>query len=133
MATTTDRALHVLARTGNTVLNFRQRVMVSKENALKQHYERLVEDFEELRTVVVDLVTENAELRRVRSASQTPKPVIRHVGRVNYYFVADDGPYCQRCFDQERELHLLTAQQRYAGGTGRNCQRCKTVFIEAAS
>jgi hypothetical protein len=124
--TTAAAALDILNGTWTAIQNMRERVKSSKDNELKESYGNLLDDFNALRVVVLKLTEENTELRR----AQEEKPEIRHVGDVNYYYVGEKGPYCQPCYDGKGKLVPLTAQQRFSGGMGRNCQVCHKVFLE---
>lgn len=61
---------------------------------------------------------------------QPPEPEIRQVGTTNYYFVGDEGPYCQPCYDLNHKKIRLMPGQDYAGGFGRKCEVCNKVFME---
>ncbi len=125
-------ALQVLDRAWSALEAARERAQASKDAVLKGHISSLYDEFLALKSAIVRISDENAALRQSQ-VQGLEKPEIRQVGRVNYYYIGNAGPYCQKCYDLDRQLRLLTAQQRFAGGTGRNCQICKTVFIEAAS
>jgi hypothetical protein len=58
------------------------------------------------------------------------KPRIRQVGLTNYYFVGDEGPYCQPCYDGRDKLVPLLPQKHYPRGLGRKCQVCNQHFFE---
>lgn len=129
--TTAVTAIKILNGTWTAVQNMRERVQASTDNALKISYGELLNDFNSLRTIVVKLSDENAELQK---EGQRPKPEIRHFGMVNYYFLAESGgesgPYCQPCYDKEHRLRPLTARHKMGSGTGRKCLTCGTPFIE---
>ena len=110
----------------------RERAKTSKDAELKENISKFYDDFLDWKAVILRLTEENAELRRTIAAhaQEPPKPEIRQVGETNYYFVGDQGPYCQPCFDDKRKLINLTPRQRYGGGTGRQCRVCRQVFIE---
>jgi hypothetical protein len=126
--TTVATAIQILNGTWTAVQNLRERIEASKDKALKASYGGLLDDFNRLRLIVIKLTEENEALSQTQAEKQTP--IVRHVGDTNYYFVGDQGPYCQPCYDRDQKLVPLTAQQKFAGGTGRKCQLCNTVFFE---
>jgi hypothetical protein len=127
--TTATAAVQILNGTWTAIQNMRERIQASKDNVLKQSYGNLLDDFNALRVIVVKLTEENDELRRSQ-AEKVPKPEIRQVGETNYYFVGDDGPYCQPCYDVNTKLIPLQPRQEFTGGTGRQCLVCKHAFFE---
>ncbi len=128
--TTTATALQILNGTWTAVQNMRERIQASKDNALKESYGNLLDDFNSLRLIVVKLTEENAELRRSQ-VEEPPKPEIRQAGETNYYFFGEEGPYCQKCYDGKSTLvNLGPRLTNYAGGPGRKCELCGTVFHE---
>jgi len=127
--TTAATALQILNGTWTAVQNMRERIQASKDNALKESYGNLLDDFNSLRLIVVKLTEENEVLRQAQ-IEKPPTPIIRPEGETNYYFVGDEGPYCQPCYDLNRKLINLTQRQRFSGGIGRECLVCHQVFIE---
>ena len=130
--TTVAAAMDLIGKASKALNSLRERAKTSKDAELKENISKLYDDFLDLKAVILRLTEENAELRRTIAAhaQEPPKPEIRQVGETNYYFVGDQGPYCQPCFDDKRKLINLTPQQRYGGGTGRQCRVCRQVFIE---
>ena len=128
--TTAAAAVQILSSAWKAVEAVRERAQASKDNALKAEVGRLMDEFNSLRSIVTRLTEENEELRR----SQIDKPVkpeIRQVGEVNYYFVGEAGPYCQKCYDKDGKLVALGPRlENYTGGPGRKCHICGTVFHE---
>ena len=122
-------ALELIAKASKALDSLREQSKASKDAALKENISKLYDDFLDLKAAILRLTEENAELRRKVSAPRD-KPEIRQVGATNYYFVSDDGPFCQPCYDGDGKLVRLTPQQRFAGGTGRKCQVCNKVFFE---
>ena len=122
-------ALQILNGTWTAIQNMRERIQASKDNVLKQSYGSLLDDFNSLRVSVVKLTEENEALRQ----AQVERPAtlaIRQVGEANYYYLGEQGPYCQPCYDRDHKLVHLTPQQRFAGGTGRECLVCLLTFFE---
>ena len=72
------------------------------------------------------LVTdENNQLRRrLAELVESAKPELRQVGAVNYYFVGETGPFCQKCYDGKGKLTMLTPQEDWNGGKRRSCVLC---------
>jgi len=58
------------------------------------------------------------------------KPEQRQVGDTVYYFVGEQGPYCQLCFHNKRQLILLSPTREFFGGLGRRCGVCGETFFE---
>lgn len=79
--------------------------------------------------MVVRLTEENAALRRAQ-VEWPARPEIRQVAEVNYYFLGEEGPFCQPCYDRTGKLVNLTPRQKFAGGTGRKCLVCTHLFVE---
>lgn len=84
----------------------------------------------EMRHVLVAVLKEDKAKLEEQLAAFDKKPKIREVGATNYYFVDDNGPYCQRCYDLNQRLVKLTPQLRIGGGTGRRCNVCNDTFLE---
>ena len=127
--TTAAAALQILNGTSTALQNMRERVLASKDNALKEGFGKLLDDFNSLRTVVLQLTEENAALR-LAQVETPPKPEIRQVGETNYYYVGEQGPYCQKCYDTKEKLVKLSARLKFTGGPGRKCEVCGTAFFE---
>jgi hypothetical protein len=132
--TTVGAALEIVNKAWKALEAIRERAQTSKDSVLKDNISNLYDDVLALKAIIVRLTEENADLRRsiAEGAEKPPKPEIRQVGAVNYYFVGEEGPYCQPCYDDKGKLVNLTPQQRYSGGTGRKCEVCKNLFIEGA-
>lgn len=111
----------------------RERATTSNDAALKGNISTLYDEFLALKEIIGRITEENAELRRTLAAQaeKPPKPEIRQVGETNYYFVGDQGPFCQPCYDGNGKLVNLMPRQHYAGGYGRKCQVCEKVFFES--
>lgn len=126
-------ALSLVEKTAKAINSARERAKTSKDTALKEIISDLYDDFLDLKAIVLRLTEENAELRRELSEQdQKPqKPEIRQVGETNYYFVGDQGPYCQPCYDGSGKLVPLMPRHNYVGGPGRKCEVCEKVFFEA--
>ncbi len=132
--TTVAAAMDLIGKAWKALDSVRERAKTSKDAALKESISNLYDEFLDLKAMVLQLTEENTELRS-KLAAQTekpPKPQIRQLGEANYYFIGDDGPYCQPCYDDMGKLVNLTPRQHYGGGTGRQCRVCRNVFIEVA-
>jgi hypothetical protein len=128
--TTAAAALQILNGTWTALQNMRERVQASKDNGLKEGFGSLLDDFNSLRTVVLQLTEENDAMRQAQ-VETPPKPEIRQVGETNYYFVRDEGPYCQKCFDKDSKLVRLGPRlEGWTFGSGRKCEICGTIFHE---
>ena len=121
-------ALGIAEKAWKALEAVRERAQASKDVELKARIGDLYDDFLALRSVIVRLTDENADLRRSETEA---KPEIRQVGEVNYYFVGESGPFCQKCYDKDGKLTMLGPRlEGYTGGPGRKCQLCGTVFHE---
>jgi hypothetical protein len=125
-------ATQILSNAFKALDSLREQAKGSKDTALKENISKLYDALLDLKAVVIRVEDENGELRRriAQQANSEGKPEIRTVGLVNYYFVGDAGPYCQPCYDRDKRLVMLGAQQEYFGGTGRKCEVCDKVFFE---
>jgi hypothetical protein len=130
--TTVGVALDLITKASKALEAVRERAKTSKDVALKENISNLYDEFLDLKAMVLRLTEENFELRRViaEQAEKPPKPEIRQVGEANYYYVGDQGPYCQPCYDDKGKLVNLMPQQHYGGGIGRECRVCQNLFIE---
>jgi hypothetical protein len=126
---TIGAALQILDRAWKALEAVRERVQASKDAALKEGVGKLYDEFNALRSAITRLKEENASLRQAQ-IEKPQKPEIRQVGQANYYFVGDDGPYCQPCYDRDKKLIRLTPAQEVAGGFGRKCLVCLLPFVE---
>ncbi len=127
--TTVATALGIVEKVSKGLNWVRDRARASKDADLKESISDLYNDFLDLRSVIVRLTEENAELQRQLDAEKE-KPESRQVGEANYYFVGEEGPYCQPCYDDKGKLIRFTPQHHHAGGTRRQCRVCRNVFIE---
>lgn len=129
---TVKTALDLLGNASRGLESVRERAKTSNDAALKESISKLYDDFLDLKAIIVRLTEENAELReQVSQGAEKPrKPEIRQFGDVNYYFVGEEGPYCQPCFDRDNKLVPLTPKQHFAAGNGRKCLLCEKVFLE---
>jgi len=126
---TAAAALEILSGAWKALERVRERAQTTIDIELKASIGKLYDDFNALRSIVVRLTDENAEL--LQSITEA-KPEIRQVGEVNYYYyLGETGPYCQKCYDKDGKLVALGPRlENYAGGPGRKCQICGTVFHE---
>src|SRR2546423_1710048 len=93
-------ALETIANTSKLLTFIRERAQKSRDADLKVHINTLYDNFLSLKEVFRRLTDENSELRNKLAELQRPPAVnIRQVGLVNYYYVGDEGPYCQPCYD----------------------------------
>jgi hypothetical protein len=130
MAPTTAAATaQILNGIWTALQNMSERVEASNDSALKESFGKLLDDLNSLRRVVLQLTEENDALRSPQLET-LPKPEIRQVGEVNYYYLGEKGPYCQKCYDKQGKLVSLNPRVNYAGGPGRKCEICGTVFHE---
>jgi hypothetical protein len=112
--------------------SLREQAKGSKDNALKENISKLYDSLLDLKAAVIRVEEENGELRRkiAQHVERSPKPAIKQVGAVNFYFVGDEGPYCQPCYDGKQKLVALTPPQEWNGGIRRKCELCNKFFYE---
>ncbi len=124
--------MDLLGKASKALDSLRERAKTSNDAELKENLSRLYDHFLDLKETVLRIKEENAELRRTiaAQAEKPPKPEIRQVGETNYYFVGEQGPYCQPCYDGGGKLVYLTPTETHSGGTCRKCRVCKQVFYE---
>jgi hypothetical protein len=130
---TVGTAMEIVSKAWKALEAVRERAQASKDVTLKSNVGELYDDFNSMRSVIVRLTDEIADLNRqiLQLTERPPKPAIRQEGETNYYYVGEDGPFCQPCYDREEKLRMLTPRQSYVGGTGRKCQTCGALFLEA--
>jgi hypothetical protein len=132
--TTITAALDLISKSSKALDSVREQAKSSHDAVLKENILGLYDHFLDLKAIVLRLTEENAALRQSMAAQavKPPKPEIRQVGETNYYYVGDQGPYCQKCYDGNNgKLVNLMPRQDYAGGPGRKCEVCETVFFES--
>ena len=134
MLTTASTATTILANALRALESLREQAQKSKDATLKATIVRFYDELANLKSIVMRVEDENEELRRrlEEQSDDSRKPLIKQVGRVNYYYVGNEGPYCQVCYDSKGKLVTLTPQQEFWAGTGRKCALCTTVFVEIA-
>ena len=133
----TTIAVQILSNTLGVLKTVREQAKESKDSTLKSHISDLYDGVLSLKEAVMLVTDENAELRRriaeLEKPPEKPVPVIRQVGAVNYYFVGEEGPYCQPCYDgnsKEKRLVRLSPPQPWSGGQRRHCPVCHSYFQE---
>ena len=131
---TVTAAMDLLGKASKALDSLRERAKTSNDAELKENLSRLYDHFLDLKETVLRIKEENAELRRTiaAQAEKPPKPEIRQVGETNYYFVGEEGPYCQPCYDGNNKLVNLMPKLHYTGGWGRTCKVCGKVFFEGS-
>lgn len=79
----------------------RQRVQGGKD-AVREQLNKLYDDVLSLKEMIGRLTDENQKLEEQLEESKQFKPTIQQVGETSYYFLNDEGLFCQRCFDAEK-------------------------------
>jgi hypothetical protein len=130
----TTIAAQILSNTLAVLKTVREQAKESKDATLKSHISDLYDSVLSLKEAVMLVTDENRELRRrieeLEKAPETPVPMIRQVGLVNYYFVGEEGPYCQPCYDAKSKLVRVTPPEPWSGGQRRHCPVCHAIFQE---
>jgi len=129
-------SLQLLAKTTEALNALRERAQRSKDIDIKDQINALYDNVLALKEVVSRLLDENKDLQRQLENQQHPpeKPKIRQVGETNYYFVGEEGPYCQPCYDVKEKLVPLSPQKSTTlGALKRECSVCRQTFYEKPS
>jgi len=130
-------AVTLLAKTTDALNALRERAQRSKDLDIKDQIAALYDNVLELKEVMSRLLDENKELRRQLEQQHHPpeEPKIRQVGQTNYYFVGEEGPFCQPCYDVDpkakRLVALLPLKRDVLGGAHRDCPVCRHPFYES--
>lgn len=114
----------------------REQAKGSKDLALKESISNLYNDLLDLKAAHIRIEEENSELRRqiAQTADKPPTPKIRQVGAVHYYFVDEEGPYCQPCYDgKSKSLVRVSPPEAWSGGQRTHCPVCHAIFQESKS
>jgi regulator of replication initiation timing len=138
MSITAAAAAQIVSDALKALNAVRERAKTSRDSALKEQISALYDTLLPLKEAVIrfteeitELKRENAELKRqVVAPRQKPEPELRQVGAVNYYFVGEKGPFCQRCYDGNGKLFALTPVEEWNEGLRRKCLQCKELFYE---
>src|SRR5438270_6985434 len=126
-------ATTILSNSLKALKAVRERAQSWKDNDMKAHISSLYDSLLELKEALSLLTDENRGLRlKISELEKQPdlKPTLRQVGSANFYYLADQGPYCQACFDGQGKLTMLTPTQPWSGGIRRHCLLCKQFFYE---
>lgn len=125
-------ATTILANATKLLDSLREQTKTSKDVGLKETINKLYDEFIDLKAAHIRVEDENAQLKRqvTQLAEKPKKPELKQVGFANYYYVGDEGPFCQPCYSVNGKLIPLAPQDRYAGGIGRKCEVCNKVFFE---
>jgi len=123
----------ILTSADKTLNDARERAQASKDTDLKALINTLCDQMAAMKELIHRVQEDDAALRREVEAirgSDAAKPKIRQVGDQNYYYVGEEGPYCQRCYDGKGKLVLLSPPKASSGGIYRSCVRCDRNFWE---
>ena len=129
-------ATGILSNAMNLLDSLREQAKGSKDLALKENISSLYNDLLDLKAAHIRIEEENTELRRqiAESADKPPVPKIRQVGAVHYYFVDEEGPYCQPCYDgKSKSLVGVSPPEAWNGGQRRHCPVCHSIYQETKS
>jgi hypothetical protein len=107
----------------------REQAKGSKDTSLKDTVNSLFDAILDLKEAVL-FVSEENSLLRAALESKTEKPRIKQIGQAIYYFVGDDGPFCQPCYDDKKKLVIVPPAEPWSGGMRRDCLVCHNTFWE---
>lgn len=128
---TVNVALEVVGIASKALDSVREQSKTSKDAALKENISKLYDYFLDLKAAILRLTEENAALKtKLARLVDAAKPEIKQEGQANYYYIGQDGPFCQPCYDGDGKLARLSPRQSFAGGPGRRCHVCNKVFFE---
>jgi hypothetical protein len=122
-------AAKILDTALNLFKSAREQAKVSKDTDLKETISSLFDVVLDLKQAVLLVTEENNQLRAEREKS-TEQPKRKQVGEAIYYFVGDEGPFCQPCYDDKKKLVALTPAEPWSGGIRRQCLVCHHFFHE---
>ena len=133
--TSISAATGILSNAMKLLDSVREEAKGSKDLALKENISNLYNDLLDLKAAHIRIEEENAELRRriAQAADKPPVPQIRQVGAVHYYYVGEEGPYCQPCYDGKSKVVRVTPPEPWSGGQRRHCPVCHAIFQETKS
>jgi hypothetical protein len=125
-------SLQLLSKTTEALNALRERSQRAKDIDIKDQINTLYDNVLGLKEVVSRLLDENKTLHQRLEHQQNPpqKPKIANVGDTNYYFLDNQGPYCQPCYDKNEKLVLLLPSEDWSGGIRRQCPVCGDYFYE---
>jgi hypothetical protein len=125
-------AIDLLGKASKALDSLRERAKTSKDADLKEAISNLYDQFLDLKELVLRIKEENAELRRAiaAQAETPPNPEIRQVGETHYYYLGEDGPFCQPCYDRDHKLMRLMPAHESVLGLSTRCEVCGKVFFE---
>jgi hypothetical protein len=133
LASLSSLAVQVLGKTTEGLTALRERAQRTKDIEIKEQISALFDNVLQLKDVVSRLLDQTKELQNKISQQQNPplKPKIMPVGQTNYYYLGDEGPYCQPCYDKTKTLiSLLPRKMESLGGAHRDCPVCHSNFYE---
>jgi len=135
--TSANAAIQILASAMKALNAAREHSRASKDTDLKADINTLYDELLALKEAVIRVTDENSELRGAFAEQQArqagtppPKPELKQVGAVNYYYIGDKGPYCQPCCDGNGKLVVLSPPEDWNNGVRRQCPVCKEYFYE---
>jgi hypothetical protein len=125
--TTAAAAATILNNALGLLKSAREQAKGSNDIDLKETISSLFDVVLDLKQAMILVIEENDKLR----AEREQKPTRKQVGEAIYYFVGDDGPFCQPCYDDKTKLVALTAPESLSGGgVRRQCLVCQHYFYE---
>lgn len=127
--TSANAAVQLLSTASKTLNALRERVKSSNDAELKALVVGFYDQMAALKEAVVRVTDENAELHR-KLAKPEPVPHTVQAGETLHYYVGDEGPYCQPCYDGKRGLAMLGPQEDFLEGVRRHCALCDQYFYE---
>jgi hypothetical protein len=136
---TVSTAVQLLLSARKALNDAREHAAISKDTQMRVLVNTAYDQMAELKEAVARVVSENEKLTERIAELQGQRevtPEIRQVGEVNYYFVGEEGPYCQPCYDGGKERRLVRVspvETLTSGAERRHCLVCNRIFYEKRS
>jgi hypothetical protein len=127
--TSANAAVQLLATAAKTLNALRERVQSSSDPELKALVVGFYDQMAALKEVIGRVTDENEEWHR-KAAKPEPLPRTVQAGETIHYYVGDEGPYCQPCYDGQRRLAMLSPPEDFLDGVRRHCALCHQYFYE---
>ena len=91
-----------------------------------------IEEYQKILDLINDLFEKNDEIEKLKSENKILKENIKikdeYIFKNNCYWhkITDDGPFCQRCLDKDK--NLIRIIPTYVGSNNALCNECKAII-----